>query len=459
VNTIDSRQRSIATASIGALLDGSTWSTYQKLVTALAAVVTIFDGFDIQILAFTIPLLTREWHVERSQFGPVLATGLVGMALGSLIAGYCGDRFGRRPAILGSVIVFGLATTATAFVHSLTGLTLLRFFTGMGTGGALPNVSALVAEFAPLHRRASAVKLTILCIPLGGMLGGVLAASVLPRFGWRGLYVFGGGLPLLLVVALFAALPESPRFLARRSAEWSRLIALLKRFGHVLPAGTSFDESGASGESGRASVRELFVGGLARDTLGLWASFFCCLGAIYLVFGWLPALLAAQGLKVATASSGLAFYNFGGVLGIVIWAILMPSIGSRGLLVFGALACATSSVALLLVPVGTSGGSNTLLILFIAINGLLANAVQTSMYALAAHVYPTEVRATGVACSVTVGRIGGLLSSFLGGYIIRAGAVRYWQIISLAMVCASAGLATVRNHYAAAGKLRSTLDS
>jgi AAHS family 4-hydroxybenzoate transporter-like MFS transporter len=170
-------------------------------------------------------------------------------------------------------------------------------------------------------------------------------------------------------------------------------------------------------------------------------------------------LLAAQGLNVATASSGLAFYNFGGVLGIVIWAILMPSIGSRGLLVFGALACATSAVALLLVPVGTSGGSNTLLILFIAINGLLANAVQTSMYALAAHVYPTEVRATGVACSVTVGRIGGLLSSFLGGYIIRAGAVRYWQIISLAMVCASAGLATVRNHYAAAGKLRSTLDS
>ena len=207
MNTIDSRQSNIA--SVGALLDGSPWSTYQKFVTVLAAVVTIFDGFDIQILAFTIPLLTREWQIERSQFGPVLATGLVGMALGSLIAGYYGDRFGRRPAILGSVIVFGLATTATAVTHSVTGLTILRFFTGIGTGGALPNVSALVAEFAPLRRRASAVKLTILCIPLGGMLGGILAASLLPRFGWRGLYAFGGGLPLLLAVGAVCGICRS----------------------------------------------------------------------------------------------------------------------------------------------------------------------------------------------------------------------------------------------------------
>jgi AAHS family 4-hydroxybenzoate transporter-like MFS transporter len=259
---------------------------------------------------------------------------------------------------------------------------------------------------------------------------------------------------LLLLVALFAALPESPRFLARRSSEWPRLIALLKRFGHALPNDTSFIDTATSGESLSASTRELFMGGLARDTFGLWVSFFCCLGAIYLVFGWLPALLTSQGLNVYGASSGLAFYNFGGVLGIVIWAILMPSVGSRGLLVFGALACALSSVALLFVPAQTSGGSNALLILFIGINGLLANAVQTSMYALAAHVYPTEVRATGVAYSVTVGRIGGLLSSFLGGYIIRAGAVRYWQIVALAMVCVSVGLACVRNHYPAKAKFR-----
>ena len=232
------------TVNVTALLDDSAWSTYQKLVTALAAIAIIFDGFDIQILGFAIPSLMREWQVPRSEFGPVLALGLAGMALGGALAGYCGDRFGRRAALIGCVVVFGLATIATAFVHGFFGLSLLRLITGMGTGGALPNVSALTAEFAPLRRRATAVKLTILCVPLGGMLGGVLAASVLPRFGWRGLYAIGGGLPLLLAIVLWTALPESPRFLARQPAQWSRLVRLLGRMGHSIPLEAEFEDTG-----------------------------------------------------------------------------------------------------------------------------------------------------------------------------------------------------------------------
>ncbi|MGA2594855.1 MAG: MFS transporter, partial [Bryobacteraceae bacterium] len=220
------------TFDVAALLDRSPWSTYQKLLTVLAALAVIFDGFDIQILGFAIPSLIREWHVARGDFGPVLAVGLAGMAVGGPLAGYCGDRFGRRIALIGCVIAFGLATIGTALVHGFAGLTLLRFVTGMGTGGALPNASALTAEFAPLRRRATAVKLTLVCFPLGGMLGGLLAAWVLPKFGWRGLYAIGGVLPLLLAVALWASLPESPRFLARRPALWPRLASLLTSMGH-----------------------------------------------------------------------------------------------------------------------------------------------------------------------------------------------------------------------------------
>jgi len=441
--------------NVESLLNSSSWSAYQRLVTSLAAVATIFDGFDIQILAFAIPLLTREWHVERSRFGSVLAMGLVGMALGSLLAGYCGDRFGRRPAIIGSVLIFGLATIGTAFVQGLAGLTVLRFFTGLGTGGALPNVSALVAEFAPLRRRASAVKLTILCIPLGGMFGGILAASILPRWGWKGLYVFGGGLPLLLAAGLLAVLPESPRFLARREQEWSRLIALLRRFGHSIPNETIF-EGTAGTTAGRSSLRELFVAGLGRDTSGLWVSFFFCLGAIYLVFGWLPAMLTSLGLSVGAASSGLAVYNLGGVIGILVWAMLIPRYGSRGLLVFGALGCAISCLMLSLVPIQSGGRNYVLLIACIGVHGFLANAVQTSMYALAAHVYPTKIRATGVAYSVTVGRIGGLVSSLTGGLVIRAGATRYWIVLGLAMAGAAVGLSWIRHHYASVRKPETT---
>ena len=185
---------------LGALIDGAAWTTYQKLVTALAASAVIFDGFDIQILAFAMPSLIKEWHAARSDFGPVLAIGLAGMVIGGPLAGYIGDRFGRRPALIGSVVVFGLATIATASVQGIIGLAIFRFITGLGAGGAVPNASALTAEFAPLRRRPMAVKLTIVCIPLGGMLGGLIAAQILPAYGWRTLYLIGGVTPLLLAV-------------------------------------------------------------------------------------------------------------------------------------------------------------------------------------------------------------------------------------------------------------------
>ena len=433
---------------IAELLEGSSWSTYQKLVTLLAAVALIFDGFDIQILGFAIPSLMHDWHVPRGNFGPVLAVGLAGMAIGGPLLGYCGDRFGRRVSLIFCVTIFGVATVATALVHGFFGLTALRLLTGIGTGGALPNVSALVAEFAPLRRRASAVKLTILCLPLGGMLGGMLAAWVLPKFGWRGLYAVGGSLPLVFAAIMLAALPESPMFLARHSEKWDQLTRLLNRMGHSIPTGSSFASPTESTATQSRSVRTLFAPLLTRETVGLWIAFFFCLGSIYLVFGWLPTMLTTRGLSIAIASTGLAAYNFGGVIGILIWAVLVPILGSRRPMLSGALACAASALALLLVPIQVHG-EHWLLIFCLGINGLLANAVQTSMYALAAHVYPTSIRATGVAYSSAMGRTGGLLASLFGSHIIQVGPAAYWESLAVAMVIAAAGLAWVRSHYPA----------
>jgi len=436
------------TIDIAALLDGNRWSAYQKFLTLLAALAIVFDGFDVQILGFAIPSLMQEWHVARGDFGPVLAIGLAGMVIGGPLAGYCGDRWGRRLALLGCVALFGGATVATAFVNGFTGLAALRLLTGMGTGGALPNAGALTAEFAPRLRRPLAVNLTIVCVPIGGMLGGFLAAAVLPKFGWRGLYAIGGGLPLLLAMALWAALPESPRFLVRRPRLWPQLAELLTRMGHTLPDGAGFEDRAEREIAGRASLGSLFGHGLARDTAGLWIAFFFCLGSIYLVFGWLPAMLTAHGLDLATASSGLAVYNFGGVLGVLVWTVLMAFLGSRGPLLSGALACAGSALALLLVPVQAQG-SHVVLLACLGMNGLLANAVQVAMYALAAHVYPTGIRATGIAYAATVGRSGGLVSSLVGASVIQAGGGTYWYALAVSMVCAFAGLAWVRSHYPA----------
>jgi AAHS family 4-hydroxybenzoate transporter-like MFS transporter len=300
------------------------------------------------------------------------------------------------------------------------------------------------------------VKLTLVCFPLGGMLGGLLAAWVLPRFGWRGLYAVGGILPMFLAVILGALLPESPRFMARQPALWPRLATLLARMGHALPAGAAFEDRGEREGAKPASVRSLFASGLARDTAGLWLAFFCSLGSVYLIFGWLPAMLTSKGLSLATASTGLAVYNFGGVLGVLLWAMLVTILGSRRPLLSGALACAGSALALLMVPIQAQG-NHVLLIACLGINGLLANAVQTSMYALAAHVYPTSVRATGVAYAATIGRIGGLLTSLFGALVIQAGNKTYWSVLALAMVFAFAGLAWVRSHYPAMRRIETSV--
>lgn len=433
------------TIDIAELIDDGSWSNYQKIVTLLAALAIIFDGFDIQVLGLAIPSLIREWHVARTDFGPVLAVGLAGMTIGGPLAGYLGDRYGRRSTLIGCVTVFGLATIATAFIHGFAALTLFRLLTGMGTGGALPTATALVAEFAPMRKRPVAVKLTLVCVPLGGMLGGFLAARILPGLGWRGLYAVGGVLPLVFAAVLWTSMPESPRFMAVHRKLWPQLVRFFMRSGHAVPQDAAFEDSADNRNVGGISVKSLFAPGLARDTAGLWIAFFSCLGSIYIIFGWLPEMLRTVGLDVSSASSGLGLYNLGGVIGVLIWAALIPLFGTRGPMLAGALACAVSAALVLAIPAG-AGGAHNLLLDCITANGLLANAIQCSLYALASHVYPTGVRATGIAYSATMGRIGGLISSLAGGALISGGGTAYWSVLAVSMVVASAGIALVRNH-------------
>jgi len=429
---------------VGALLDQGPWTAQQKRWTILAALAIIFDGFDIQILGFAIPSLIREWHVARAAFGPVLALGLAGMAVGSPLAGYIGDRFGRRTALIGCVSLFGLATIATIFVNGVAGLAVLRVLTGMGAGGALPNAAALSAEFAPLRRRHAAVLLTIVCVPLGGMVGGVIASQVLPLLGWRALYMIGGALPLAFAIVLWLALPESPRFLARRPEALQRLTGLLRQLGHDVDDGTIYEDRTKVVADSRAPIRTLFSPALARDTVGLWIAYFFCLASIYVMFGWLPTLLTSQGISLATATTGLAVYNLGGVCGVVLWTFLITTFGSRGPMLAGALGTAVSAILVLLIPFHAS--TPVFLLAAIGLNGLLANAVQTSMFALATHVYPTAVRSSGVAYASAIGRTGGVISSLFGAVLIQAGPVVFWWATAAAMIAVFAGLAWVRNH-------------
>lgn len=422
--------------SVSSFLDTGRWGTYQKVLTVLAALAIIFDGFDLQILGFAMPSIMREWHLARAAFAPIAALGLVGMGVGSPLAGYCGDRIGRRITIIGCVAIFGAATVATAFCHTLTELGALRTIAGLGVGGALPNASALTAEFAPMRRRAMAVMLTLLCVPIGGMIAGLVAAYILPSMGWRALYMVGGAAPLLIVLLFIVALPESPRYLARLPERRDELIRLMVRMGHAVSAHTVFDTA-VETKTERGHIRWLFAPEFFRDTMGLWLAFFANLVGVYLVFSWLPSLLTSKGLDIAAASSGLSAYNFGGVFGILICTAGVTALGSRRPLLWAAAGGAATALAMELVHITPMGG-HALVIGGFGMEGFFAHAVQTTLFALAACVYPTRIRATG-----------GMLGSLGGAAVIHAGSGMFLAVLAGSMVFTFVGLVIVRRHYPA----------
>ncbi|WP_321845562.1 MFS transporter [Paraburkholderia bannensis] len=433
-----------ATVDIGQALDDGPFTLLQKCVVVLAALSIVVDGFDSQLIGFAIPMLIKEWGITRNAFAPVVAAGLIGMGIGSACAGLFADRFGRRWAVIGSVLVFGAATCSIGLAPNVAVIAALRFVAGLGIGGALPSSTTMTAEYTPARMRTFAVTATIVCVPLGGMLAGLFAAQVLPVYGWRGLFVAGGVLPLVLAVALLACLPESPRFLARRTQRWPELARLLGRMSREVAPDATFTDLREQRAEKHVGFTALFRDGRARDSAAIWAAFFMCLLAVYSAFSWLPSMLTAEGLSVSLAGYGLSAYNLGGVIGALGCALAIARWGSRGPMLLCCVGGAAS--AWLILGVGATQHTGWL-IAGLGLHGLFVNAVQSTLYALCAFVYPTSVRATGTASALAFGRIGAILSAFAGAAVITAGgAFAYLLMLGAAMAAVLIALAVVRRH-------------
>jgi MFS transporter, AAHS family, 4-hydroxybenzoate transporter len=433
---------------LGPLLDDGPWTRAQQWFVLLTALTVVFDGADNQLLANAIPAIVREWGVARGAFALPLALGLVGMTIGGATAGMIGDRVGRKIALLSSVMVFGLATMAIALTRDLSGLGVCRFIAGLGLGGAIPNAASLAAEFVPRRHRSFAVTLTIVCVPLGGTLAGLLAIRLLPM-GWRSIFIVGGIVPVVAAVVLTKLLVESPRFLASQSDRSSELRVLLGRIGRPVPLDASFTDS-VEGVQGRASIGALLAPGFRRDTLALWGAFFSSLLAVYLGFNWVPSMLTGAGLSPTVGSAGITAFNLGGVGGAIVGAWAFARVGSR--VTMTVMAAGAAAGALVLQSRTISATSDTTsLIALLGLTGGLINAVQTTMFALAAQVYPTSVRATGVGAAMSVGRLGAILSTYAGAWTIEAGGpALFFALVAAAMVSTGVALALVQRHIAPA---------
>lgn len=395
-------------------LDEQPFSPYQRLIFALTFAIVLLDGFDTAAIGFVAPSLLKEWGIGKTDLAPVLSAALFGLAAGALVAGPLADRIGRKVVLTTSVFLFGVSSLGCAWAGNLSQLATMRAITGLGLGAALPNAVTLMNEYCPAARRATLTNAMLCGFPVGAALGGFLASWLIPTFGFRSVFVFGGIAPLLLGVLLVTMLPESVRYLLSQPRSNERIGAILAR---VAP--TAHGASGATWIAAQPAVGAksgaglLFTSPYLVGSIMLWVAYFMGLAIFYSLINWLPVLLRESGLAAQQATLISALFPLGGV-GAVFAGVLMDRKNPNRIV-----ALFFSLTALSLFLLGRSGGNVALLIFIVLVAGIVMNTAQSSLPALAAAFYPTEGRATGVAWMMGIGRFGGIFGSFLVGELTR----------------------------------------
>jgi len=413
------------TIDVQNFINSHTLSRFQKLVIALCFAVVAIDGFDTAAVGFVAPALKMQWSLTPAQLAPLFGSGLFGLMIGAFIFGPMADKIGRKAVLVATTLFFGLASIACAFSASIEMLTVLRFVTGLGLGGAMPAAITLTSEFCPERERSSLVTLMFCGFTSGSAAAGLLGSHVVTAYGWKGLLVLGGILPIALAPVLWALLPESARYLTLKGARSEMIAAVLQR---VAPEADLQDAifSGVRQPKG-SPMLQLFEKGLATGTLLIWLTFFMSLLVFYLLSSWLPLVITNAGFSLANASLMAATLATGGTAGAIVIGRLMDRFDPR-------LVLAVSYVlaGVFVVLLGSATGSPRLLVFAIFGAGFGAAGAQVGVNALAATYYPTASRATGVSWANAFGRIGSVLGSTVGGFLLSFG----WDLATVFSVAA-----------------------
>ena len=395
-------------------IDNAPVGAFQIRVVLLCGLVALLDGLDIQAMALVTPTLREQWQLPPTAFGPILSASFFGIMLGMMGLGMLGDRLGRRKVLLGSFLLVGLSSIATGLATSPNELMLGRLLTGIGIGGCLPNVTALTAEYVPVKRLAFFVTLMYSAVPLGGVVAGYIGGPLIDAFGWQAVFYAGGVVPLLLWLIIYFNLPESIRFLANRpgaQVEAGRVLSKIDPT-YVYQSDHVFQ---VSGRDLKASPGQLFAEGRAITTLMLWLVFFFSLFGMYMLASWLPTVFTQLGWAPRDAIQSVSYFWLGGILGGLAAGWLIDRQGPYRVLVPGFVLA-----GLLTAAIGLVSGQGWMPMLLVLLCGFGVVGAQLAMTALAAELYPTTIRSTGVGWGLGIGRLGAVLSPTIGGYALSA---------------------------------------
>lgn len=427
---------------VASVIDNRPISGLQMMVFVSCFFIMVFDGFDTQAMAFVAPAVSKAWGTAPGTFGPVFSAALFGGMVGGFSLGYLADRFGRRLMLAICLLIFGSLNVACAYANSIEAIIVLRFISGIGLGGAIPNTMAMISEFAPAHRRTTFIAMTWCGFALGGVLGGFISIPLINHFEWPSVLFVGGIVPLLAAPLVATLFPESIKFLMvapQRNAGAVR--AIMRRIDPTsnIQDDTIFvlDEV----KAGQGNIFSIFRNGLAIGSIFLCLALFMSLLVVYCLINWIPLLLNQAGLPMSDAVLGTILFNLAGIPGSVICTRMIDKKVAKPLtILISAYFLGAISVAF----IGYAGTSFWPLMISIFISGFLIIGVQLSLNAVITTYFPTALRGTGGGWSVLMGRAGALSGPLFGGMIVASGSSlgQMFAASAVAPLCACLSLIT-----------------
>ena len=402
------------TIDVSEIIEQQKFGWFLVGLVVISWIITFFDGLDSNLISFASPYFASEFHLNKVQTGNIFSMGLLGTLIGGFILGYVGDRIGRRPTVILATAAFGVLTICFFLANSYASLFALRLIDGIPLGGMLPLAWALNIEYAPKRYRATIVTVIMMGYSLGTALGGPVAISVIPKFGWRAVFIFGGIAAIASAAILFAVLPESIRFLASKGRQPARIAAIIRRIApeRAVPAAAAFTVGDEAGHAKDFKPRLLFHGELRWITPLIWMAYIFSSMAVFFIVNWTPLVFESLKFKRTEAAAAASMNSAMGAVGGL---LLMRFTDKRGAIAITVMPVLT---AILLLFAGfVTIGHNAFLVLSALIGGCLIGG-HFGMHSICGIFYPSAYRGNGAGWATSVAKIGSVAGPILGGVIL-----------------------------------------